>query len=171
LVAISTCPVAAMTVPSGGQEDCPLADSSLLGVVGERWPQDSQISLGRYEPAQGLEWAFSVSHGAAHRPGGAPTEAAVAGWMGAPTIRRMRRWLRGNASLGVADLLWLAGLAIMAGAAVFLACGSIVTFGVAGRDESLGHAFLCLVYAALAVLLGRWCWMNFRRWMEHRSER
>lgn len=83
----------------------------------------------------------------------------------------MRKWLRGNAALGVADILWLAGLAIMAGGAVLLACGSIVTFGVAGRDESLGYAFLSLVYAALAVLLGRWCWMNFRRWIEHRSER
>lgn len=43
-------------------------------------------------------------------------------------------------------------------------------FGVAGRDESLGLAFLCLVYAALAVLLGRWWLRNLRLWMEHRSE-
>jgi hypothetical protein len=58
----------------------------------------------------------------------------------------------------------------MAGVVVLLACGSIVTFGMAGRDESLGLAFLCLVYAALAVLLGRWWWRNLRLWMEHRSE-
>jgi hypothetical protein len=82
----------------------------------------------------------------------------------------MRKWL-GRTPSSVADLLWLAGMANVLGLVVLLACGSIVTFGVAGREESLGQAFLCLVYAGLAALLGRWWWGHFRQGMEQRFER
>jgi hypothetical protein len=49
LVAISNRPAAAATVPGDGQEDgqedCPVADTSLRGVGGE-WAADAHVSLG-----------------------------------------------------------------------------------------------------------------------------
>jgi hypothetical protein len=45
LVAINICPVAATTVPSGGREDCPVVDSWLRGVVGERAEAERDLSI------------------------------------------------------------------------------------------------------------------------------
>jgi hypothetical protein len=71
----------------------------------------------------------------------------------------------------VGDGLWLAGIVVMAGVLVLLACSAIVSFGTAGRDESMGDALACLVSAALAILLGRWLWGQFNVWKQSRSRR
>lgn len=73
------------------------------------------------------------------------------------------RWWTEEAPSGFADWLWHVGMAVMAGVEVFLACGVIVSFGVAGRDESFPYALWTLVLAGLAYLFGRW-WMA--RWQE-----
>lgn len=54
LAAISICPAAATTGPSGGQQDCPVTDSSLRCVVGERARRTQEQSF-----PDGVAWAGS----------------------------------------------------------------------------------------------------------------